>query len=114
MDSVTEVAIARAARATARPRVNLAAGLALVWTFVLGNAGGVFGLGGFLREHYTASRESASAVAAYLNGVRQGATPKRVAKPPERRKPAAARSAQAEPAAKKPKASASAKPKQPE
>lgn len=86
-----------------------------------GNVGGIFGLDGFLREHYTASRESAITIAAYLNGVRRSATaaparrrvPKRAAKPAEHGKPAA-RSAQAEPAAKKPKAAASAKPEQPE
>ena len=41
MDTMTEVAIARATRAASRPRLNRAAGLALVWTIVLGNAGGI-------------------------------------------------------------------------
>ena len=88
----------------------------------LGNAGGIFGLGSFLREHYTASRESAAVIAAYLNGIRQSVAgaparhrvPKRAAKPAEHRKPAAARSAQAKPHAKKPKSAASTKSKQPE
>lgn len=41
MDTVTEVAIARATGAATRPRVNRSAGIALVWTIVLGNAGGI-------------------------------------------------------------------------
>ena len=32
-------------------------------------SGGVFGMEGFLRQHYTASRESAAAIASYLKGV---------------------------------------------
>jgi hypothetical protein len=39
----------------------------------LSSAGGIFGLGGFLREHYTASRESAAAITAYLSGIQRGA-----------------------------------------
>ena len=35
----------------------------------LARSGGVFGLSNFLREHYTASRESAGAIAAYLESV---------------------------------------------
>lgn len=38
----------------------------------LSRAGGVFGVEGFLREHYTASRESAAAIAAYLKFVDRG------------------------------------------
>lgn len=34
------------------------------------NAPGIFGLESFLREHYTASRESAAAIVAYLNGLK--------------------------------------------
>jgi hypothetical protein len=34
----------------------------------LAKSGGISGLDGFLREHYTASRESAAAIAAYLQG----------------------------------------------
>jgi hypothetical protein len=33
------------------------------------DVGGLFGLESFLREHYTAGRESAAAIAAYLNSV---------------------------------------------
>lgn len=33
------------------------------------SGGGLFGLESFLREHYTASREAAAAIAAYLNTV---------------------------------------------
>jgi hypothetical protein len=39
----------------------------------LAKAGGLMGLEGFLREHYTASRESAAAVATYLRSVDTGA-----------------------------------------
>ena len=35
----------------------------------LGKAGGLFGLSNFLREHYTASSQSAAAIAAYLESV---------------------------------------------
>ena len=34
--------------------------------------GGMFGLSGFLREHYAASRESAAAIAAYIESTRPG------------------------------------------
>ena len=61
----------------------------------LGGAGGIFGLESFLREHYTASRESAAVIAAYLRGVAQAApaaparsrAPKRTAKGEEGAKP---------------------------
>lgn len=52
----------------------------------LSKAGGVLGVADFLREHYTASRESAAAIAAYLQAADQGgpapsaAKPKRAAK----------------------------------
>ena len=46
-------------------------------------AGGFSGLEGFLREHYTTSRESAAAVAGYLRAVGSGpAAPARNAKRP--------------------------------
>jgi mono/diheme cytochrome c family protein len=59
----------------------------------LGRAGGLFGLSGFLREHYTASSQSASIIAAYVESVarshppgrRPGAT-KRTAKGDEKAK----------------------------
>jgi hypothetical protein len=44
--------------------------------------GGLFGLDGFLREHYTSSRESAAAIAAYLNSVGGGPTEHR---PPKKK-----------------------------
>lgn len=39
----------------------------------LAKGGGMFGLSGFLREHYTASRETAALLAAYLKQVDTGA-----------------------------------------
>jgi len=85
----------------------------------LGNTGGIFGLDSFLREHYTASRESAAAVAAYLRSVQQAApaTParRRVRKPSakgdQKGKPAAAKPVERKSGQKKPKPAASAKPK---
>ncbi len=55
----------------------------------LSRGGGAFGLQGFLREHYTASREVAAAIAAYVEAVDRGAAPaeravKRSAKPKEK------------------------------
>jgi len=52
----------------------------------LAKAVGSFGLSNFLREHYTASKESAAAIAAYVESVDKGGTPqtttsKRSAKP---------------------------------
>ena len=38
----------------------------------LGKSGGLFGLDSFLREHYTASRESATAIANYLKSIAGG------------------------------------------
>jgi hypothetical protein len=56
----------------------------------LSKVGGMFGLQGFLREHYTASKESAAAIAAYLFAVDREAPPtrasKRAAKPKEKSK----------------------------
>lgn len=43
----------------------------------LSKAGGVFGLQNFLREHYTASKESAAAIAAYLAALDRKAPPPR-------------------------------------
>ena len=72
----------------------------------LSKAGGPFGLQGFLREHYTASRQAAAAIAAYVDAVDRGAPPvergpKRAAKPKEAGKPgdAKASKAKAEPKA---------------
>ncbi len=41
----------------------------------LNKSGGLLGLSGFLREHYTASRESASAIASYLESVGNAPAP---------------------------------------
>ena len=64
----------------------------------LTKAGGVFGLTAFLREHYTASREAAAAIASYLQSVDKGpAEPskrpagKRTAKGEEKGKPGEAK-----------------------
>ncbi len=35
-------------------------------------AGGIFGLAGFLRQHYTASREAAAAIATYVQSIDKG------------------------------------------
>jgi len=64
MGTMTEVAIARATRAAARPRVNRTLGLALVWTIVLGNAGAIVWLwvhGGNL--HNTTTGEALTSIA---------------------------------------------------
>ncbi len=47
----------------------------------LKKSGGIFGLSSFLREHYTASRKSAAAIASYLDSV---------GSPPAQKKPAGA------------------------
>jgi hypothetical protein len=41
----------------------------------LSKAGGLFGLQGFLREHYTTSRETAGAIASYLDALDREAPP---------------------------------------
>ena len=64
----------------------------------LSKAGGPFGLQGFLREHYTASRQAAAAIAAYVEAVDRGAppvAPKRTAKPKEAAKPGDAKASKA-------------------
>jgi hypothetical protein len=38
----------------------------------LAKSGGLFGLDGFLREHYMSSRETAAAMSAYLRGLDSG------------------------------------------
>lgn len=71
----------------------------------LSKGGGIFGLQSFLREHYTTSRESAAALASYLQSMDaaaagQGGKPsaKRGAKPEGRRaKPVAAKPGDAKP-----------------
>ena len=41
----------------------------------MSQAGGIFGLSGFLRQHYTASREAANAIATYVQSVDKGPPP---------------------------------------
>jgi hypothetical protein len=85
--------------------------------------GGMLGLENFLREHYTASRESASAIAKYLQAVGGGpaAAPGRAGKRPPKgddkakgaeKKPDAAKPGEAKPGAAAPKA-AEPKPAEP-
>ena len=38
----------------------------------MSQAGGIFGLTGFLRQHYTASREAAAAIAKYVQSIDKG------------------------------------------
>ncbi len=60
----------------------------------LAKSGGLFGIEGFLRQHYTASRESAAAIASYLRAAgeapagaaKKGTTTKRAAKGDEKGK----------------------------
>lgn len=91
----------------------------------LARSGGVFGLESFLREHYTASREAAGALAAYLRAAGDAPAPARprTKQPPKgdgkEKKPAAGPSdpskASAKPDEKKPAEDAkSAEPKPPE
>jgi len=46
---------------------------------------GVFGLSKFLREHYTASRQSAAAIAAYVESVDKGPPPTAAKRPASKR-----------------------------
>ena len=86
----------------------------------LSRAGGILGVQSFLRTHYTASRESAAVIAAYLNAMdaaaRPGDRPARRSARPEGRpakkdesKPTEAKPAEAEPTEAKP---AQAKPEE--
>jgi hypothetical protein len=56
----------------------------------LSNVGGLYGLQGFLRQHYTASAQSAAAIAAYLQAIDRKAPParKRATRRPPRHPPA--------------------------
>ncbi len=65
---------------------------------------GIFGHESFLREHYTADRESAAAIASYLNGLKKP-------EPPRRR--AAKSTSQVKPSQPKPSESTANKPKPP-
>ena len=83
----------------------------------LAQTGGILGVQAFLREHYTASREAAAAIAAYLEQADKGAPPagrpaKRTAKTKDKPNPGDAKPAAAkgtEPKA-EPKASEAPKP----
>ena len=59
----------------------------------LARSGGMFGLESFLREHYTASRESAAKIAGYLRQVDHGPKPsdRRRAAHPQHHEPKAAK-----------------------
>lgn len=46
----------------------------------LAKSGGLFGLDGFLREHYMTSRETAAAMSSYLRGLDSGPAPARASK----------------------------------
>jgi hypothetical protein len=46
----------------------------------LAKSGGLFGLDGFLREHYMTSRETAAAMSSYLRGMDSGPAPARASK----------------------------------
>jgi mono/diheme cytochrome c family protein len=65
---------------------------------------GIFGLESFLREHYTADRESAAAIATYLNGLK---------KPESPRRRAVKSTSQAKPSQPKPSESTANKPRPP-
>jgi len=60
----------------------------------LSKAGGMFGVQSFLREHYTTSKETAAAIAAYIEGVDRSAGARQRSAPPKR-------AASGKPAAKK-------------
>ena len=70
----------------------------------LARSGGLLGLESFLREHYTASRESAKAIANYIKAMDTGpARPvKRAAKGEEKAKAGEKKKLEAEPATAKP------------
>jgi hypothetical protein len=72
----------------------------------LAKSGGLFGIQSFLRQHYTASKESAAAIAAYLEAVDRAAGPASREKPPRR-----AAKGDGKPAGKKPEAKPGETPK---
>lgn len=95
----------------------------------LAKAGGLFGLQGFLREHYTASRETANLLARYLEAAGEAPArdqrrqPRRTSKPTEAKptdtkpsevKPAESKPEEAKPADAKPVESKSASEPKPE
>jgi hypothetical protein len=93
----------------------------------LSKAPGLFGLESFLREHYTASRQTAAAIAAYIRSVDAEAPPARAPakrrkseprpksadKPAENAKPAEAKPVEAKPTAENSKKSTADKPAEP-
>jgi hypothetical protein len=78
----------------------------------LNKSGSLFGLSGFLREHYTASKESADAVAKYLASIpdspapaaKRTGSPKRTAKGDEKTKLEGKKLEEKKPGEKKPEA----------
>lgn len=76
----------------------------------LAKSGGLFGLQGFLREHYTTSRETAAMLARYLEAAgsppaaaeRKTPPPRRTSKPTADTKPSETKPAEARPAESKP------------
>jgi len=69
----------------------------------LAKGGPAFGLSSFLRQHYTASRESADALAAYLANLDRGApAPARAGKPKPKVKPEDAKTGEGKPGDSKP------------
>jgi hypothetical protein len=86
----------------------------------LAKGGGLLGLDSFLRTHYTASRETASAIASYLKSVNTGpAAPARATKrgvkgdekgQPDERKKSGAKPGETKGAGKKPDAAIPSKP----
>src|SRR5664280_2803918 len=90
----------------------------------LAKAGGILGLESFLREHYTASRESAAAIASYVQAVgqppagpaRRATTTKRNAKGDDKAKtgedkPPQAKSSEPKPSESKPSEAKTSEPK---
>src|SRR5690348_2975338 len=60
------------------------------------DVGGLFGLSGFLKEHYTSSSQAASAIAAYVESVHRDAAGQRRARNPREAQPKARRAKSAE------------------
>jgi len=76
----------------------------------LAKSGGLFGLDGFLREHYTASRESAAAIANYLKSMERPSGPGRATKRATKGDEKAKSEAKKKPAAKPEEGSGEPKP----
>ncbi len=68
----------------------------------LAKGGGLFGLQGFLREHYTASRETANLLARYLEAAGEAPAPAQKRQPRRTSKPSDTKPADTKPAESKP------------